>query len=177
MTEVRLFWLKYAQQAVAPVDFCIEISSNVPAVMDLATTISPLSCLQTDWTMMRAMPPANDAHPVPSTAGFSRGDSVLRDALLDSSRGPKHLYAEPLKTGLSALLMQSSDVTAYPPPPLVGTSRLRDDPLMAVLPRQRPDGVAEALAEAIYIRDEAEVRRLLASGADPNVAPAQGRNA
>jgi hypothetical protein len=100
---------------------------------------------------------------------------------------PKYLDADPLETTL-AFPVQSAkqaldivDVTAYPAPPLVGIdagrTRLRDDPLVAVLPRPRPDGVAEALAEAICSHDQAEVQRILVSGADANAAPIQGRHA
>lgn len=77
--------------------------------------------------------------------------------------------------------VMAPNLTSYPAPPTTfvpqSGSQLRDDPLGAVLLRPKPDAVAETLAEAIFAGDEAEVRRLLSAGADPNVAPVQGRHA
>jgi len=77
--------------------------------------------------------------------------------------------------------VMSPEATAYPASPTAGAGCgnvcLRDEPLHSVLPRAQPDSIAEKLAEAIYVCDEAEVRRLLANGADPNRPPTQGRHA
>jgi len=85
-----------------------------------------------------------------------------------------------LQSPSKMLVQDLMDFTAYPPAPAVGMAagpaRLRDDPLVNVLPQARPDGSAELLADAITAKDEVEVHRLLAGGASASNAPKQGRN-
>lgn len=135
----------------------------------------------------------------PCTATSVRLDETC--GLLDQIRGlPKHLASEPVEPIPSASPRQASarpqpigsmnwmlkgaiapDITTYPAPPTAGAACgpavLRDDPLGDVLPRARPDAIAEALADAIYAGEEVEVRRLITAGAGPNLPPVQGRHA
>jgi len=141
---------------------------------------------QPDWATMNVMSPDAPAYPMPSTAGVVPGDAVLRDVwpcttssiVIDESAGlldpicglPKHLLA-----GLGGEM--ALDVTAYPIAPWMGAARLRDDPISMVLPQAKPDTMAEVLADAIYGGNDDEVRRLVASNADPNAPALQGRHA
>lgn len=147
---------------------------------------------------MNAMYPDTPAYPMPSTAGVPPGDAVLRDVwpcasssiVLDESCGlldpicglPKHLFAEPSAEPTNTMHLATGgemalDVTTYPTAPWIGAARLRDDPIGMVLPHARPDTMAEALADAIYGGNDEEVRRLVASNADPNAPALQGRHA